>query len=48
MAVFNAAGGLAGSRLAMLKGNSFIRVFFLVVVSGTILRFAYDVFFRHP
>ena len=48
MALFNAAGGLAGSRLAMLKGNNFIRVFFLVVVSATILRFAYDVFFRHP
>lgn len=47
MAVFNAAGGLLGSKLAMLKGNNFIRLFFLFVVSATILRFAYDVFFRH-
>lgn len=48
MALCNAIGGLFGSRLAMLKGNSFIRVFFLIVVSATILRFAYDVFFRNP
>jgi len=46
MAVCNAVGGWFGSRLAMLKGNSFIRLFFLVVVSGTIIRFAYDVFFK--
>lgn len=46
MAIFNALGGLFGARLAILRGNSFIRIFFLVVISGTILRFAYDVFFR--
>jgi len=46
MALFNAAGGLFGSRMAMLKGNNFVRVFFLIVISGTILRFAYDVFFN--
>lgn len=47
MAVCNAIGGTIGARLAIVKGNKFIRVFFLVIVIGTILRFAYDVFFRH-
>jgi uncharacterized membrane protein YfcA len=46
MALFNAAGGWTGARLAILKGNKFIRIFFLVIVSITILRFAYDVFFK--
>jgi uncharacterized membrane protein YfcA len=44
MAVCNALGGLAGARLALLRGNTFIRIFFLVVVCLAILRFAYDVF----
>ena len=46
MAICNAAGGILGARLAILKGNTFIRMFFLVIVCATILRFAYDVFFR--
>jgi len=46
MMVFNMLGGFAGSRLALLKGNTFIRFFFLIVVSGTIVRFAYDVFLK--
>jgi uncharacterized membrane protein YfcA len=44
MAVCNALGGLTGARLAILRGNTFIRIFFLVVVCLAILRFAYDVF----
>lgn len=44
MAVCNALGGLLGARLAILKGNAFIRIFFLVVVVIVILRFAWDVF----
>lgn len=44
MAVCNALGGLIGARIAISKGNQFIRVFFLVVVIGTLIRFAYDVF----
>ena len=48
MAVCNAIGGTLGARLAIVKGNKFIRVLFLVIVSATILRFAYDVFLsRH-
>jgi len=46
MAACNALGGWLGARLALLKGNAFIRIIFLTVVCGTILRFAYDVFFR--
>ncbi len=44
MAVCNALGSIIGAKLAIAKGNKFIRIFFLVVVSGTLLRFAYDVF----
>ena len=46
MAVCNGVGGMLGARMALLKGNAFIRVFFLLVVTGTIIRFAYDVFFK--
>lgn len=46
MAVFNFTGSLIGSRLAILKGNKFIRVFFLLVIAGTIIRFGYDIFFK--
>jgi uncharacterized protein len=47
MAICNMMGGWAGTKLALLRGNKFIRVFFLLVVSGTILRFAWDIFFKH-
>lgn len=46
MAASNALGGWIGAKLAINKGNSFIRIFFLVVVIGTLIRFAYDVFFK--
>jgi uncharacterized membrane protein YfcA len=46
MAASNALGGWLGAKLAINKGNGFIRVFFLVVVVGTLVRFAYDVFFK--
>jgi uncharacterized protein len=44
MAICNAAGAFFGARLAILKGNKFIRVFFLLVVTAIILRFGYDLF----
>lgn len=47
MAVFNFTGSLIGARLAIVKGNKFIRVFFLLVIAGTILRFGYDIFLKH-
>jgi uncharacterized membrane protein YfcA len=46
MAACNALGGWVGARLAILRGNAFIRIFFLIVVCATILRFAYDVYFK--
>ena len=48
MGVCNIVGSVAGTRLAMLKGNRFVRVFFLGVVSFMILRFAYEVLFAQP
>lgn len=46
MAASNALGGWLGAKLAINKGNSFIRIFFLVVVIGTLVRFSYDVFYK--
>lgn len=46
MAVCNGAGGAIGARLAIAKGNRFIRVFFLLVVIATLLRFLYDIFVK--
>ncbi|MGZ4040564.1 MAG: sulfite exporter TauE/SafE family protein [Bacteroidia bacterium] len=46
MAICNLSGSFLGARLALLKGNKFIRVFFLIVVCGTILRFGYDIFIK--
>jgi uncharacterized protein len=45
MAACNMLGGFIGTRFALLKGNRFIRVFFLCVVCATILRFGYEVIF---
>jgi len=44
MAAANMAGSFAGAKLAIAKGNKFIRVFFLVVVIGILIRFCWDVF----
>jgi uncharacterized membrane protein YfcA len=46
MAFSNALGGFLGAKLAINKGNNFIRIFFLVVVIGTLIRFGYDVFYK--
>ncbi|WP_395043787.1 sulfite exporter TauE/SafE family protein [Flavobacterium sp.] len=46
MAVCNAFGGFMGAKLAIKKGNEFIRIFFLIIVVGTLIRFGYDVFFK--
>ncbi len=44
MAVFNVTGNLIGARMALKKGNGFIRVFFLIIVSIMIIRYGYDIF----
>lgn len=46
MAVCNATGAFIGARLAISKGNGFIRVFFLIIVAVTLLRFGYDIFIK--
>jgi uncharacterized membrane protein YfcA len=45
MAVANALGGMLGARLALARGNKFIRIFFLFIVIGTLFRFALDVLY---
>ena len=46
MAFCNAFGGFVGAKIAIKKGNGFIRIFFLIIVIGTLMRFSYDVFFK--
>ncbi len=43
MAACSVLGSLLGTRLAMLKGNRFVRALFLLVVSAMILRFGWEV-----
>ena len=43
MAACNGLGGFLGAKLAISKGNAFIRVFFLLIVIGTLVRFGWDV-----
>ncbi len=46
MAICNFTGSMLGAKLAILKGNSFIRLFFLLVIIGTMIRFGYDLFLK--
>jgi len=46
MAICNAIGGWLGAKLAISKGNGFIRTFFLIIVIVILARFGYDVFFN--
>ncbi len=43
VAVFNMAGSFMGSKMAIQKGSAFVRTFFLIVVTGMILKFGYDI-----
>ena len=45
MAISNISGSIIGARMAILKGNQFIRKLFLFVVIIMIFRYGYDVFF---
>ena len=45
MAISNISGSIIGTRMAILKGNQFIRKLFLLVVGIMIIRYGYDVFF---
>lgn len=44
MGACNVLGSLAGTRMAMLKGNRFVRFLFLAVISALIVRYAWEVF----
>lgn len=46
MSVFNIVGSIIGSKIALKKGNGFVRIIFLVIVTIMILRYGYDVFFK--
>ena len=46
MAICNALGGIIGAKMAIAKGNRFIRIIFLIVVLATLFRFSYDVFWK--
>ncbi|NCI50407.1 TSUP family transporter [Sediminibacterium roseum] len=46
MAACNGLGGALGARLAISKGNRFIRVFFLLIITATLVRFGYDAIFQ--
>lgn len=46
MAVCNILGSVLGTKMAMRKGNGFVRILFLVIVSFLILRYAYDIFWK--
>lgn len=43
MAVFNMVGSYIGSNLALKKGNGFVRIIFLVIVTLMILKYGYDI-----
>ena len=42
MAVSNILGSVLGTRLAVLKGSGFVRIFFILVVSAMIVKLAVD------
>jgi uncharacterized membrane protein YfcA len=44
MAVCNVAGNFIGSRIALKKGNEFVRIFFLLIVMLMITRYGYDIY----
>lgn len=46
MALCNMLGSFTGARLAILKGNRFVRIFFLVIVSALIIKLGYDIVIR--
>jgi uncharacterized membrane protein YfcA len=46
MGLCNILGALIGTRLAILRGNRFVRIFFLIVVACLIAKLGYDVLFK--
>jgi len=46
MAVCNGLGGYLGAKIAIKRGNNFVRLFFRILMVLMILRFAWDVLFK--
>jgi uncharacterized membrane protein YfcA len=46
MALFNAAGSIIGSRLAIKHGSAFVRKIFIFIVTALIFKTSYDAFFK--
>lgn len=46
MAVCNGLGGYLGAKVAIKRGNNFVRIFFRILMVLMILRFAWDVLFK--
>ena len=46
MMVCNMIGSYLGSRTAILRGNGFVRLFFLCVIGALLLRFGWDVYWE--
>jgi uncharacterized membrane protein YfcA len=46
MAVCNILGSVLGSRMALRKGNEFVRIIFLCIVILMILRYSYDIILK--
>ncbi len=46
MALFNVAGSIIGSRLAIKHGSGFVRKLFIIVVFALIVKTSYDAFFK--
>jgi len=44
MAAMNMAGNMIGSKLALRKGNDFVRIIFLVVVTLMIFKYGWEIF----
>lgn len=46
VAACNMIGSWIGAQLAIKKGSGFVRILFLVIVTGMILKFGYDIFLK--
>jgi uncharacterized membrane protein YfcA len=46
MAICNITGSLVGTKLALKKGNTFVRTTYLVIVTLLIFRYGYDLFIK--
>ncbi len=44
MGICNMAGNIVGSRMALKRGNEFVRIFFLIIVMLMIVRYAHDIY----